>query len=71
MSAPWEPSFVAVSAILGEPLEDVVAALGDASVERAAEILRGLRSPTKSVRARALARVVSEVALAIDRARLA
>jgi hypothetical protein len=67
----WEAAFVAVSVIAGEPLDAIGTALGETGMARAGEIVRALGSSSKEARARALARTVSEVALAIDAARLA
>ena len=67
----WEAAFVAVSVIAGEPLDAIGTALGEAGMARAGEVVRALGSTSKEVRARALARTVSEVALAIDASRLA
>jgi hypothetical protein len=64
----WEAAFVAVSAIAGEPPEAVASALG---VARAADLVRALGAASKEARARALARVLSDVALAIDAMRYA
>jgi hypothetical protein len=67
----WEAAFVAVSGVLGLALEESVAAVGDAGALHAGELLVALRSPARAARARAIARVVSDVALAVDAARLA
>ena len=72
--APWEGAFVAVSALLGEPLEAIAGALDDEGRARAGDTLRALASKSREARdgrARAIARAVSEVALAIDALRLA
>lgn len=66
MTDRWEPAFVAIAAIVGEPLEAALAALGDEGAAHAADLIHALRSTSKDARARALARVVSEVAVAID-----
>lgn len=66
MSERWEPAFVAVLAIAGEPLEALTAALGEVGAAHAADLMTALRSTSRDSRARALARVVSEVAVAID-----
>ncbi|MGH7269296.1 MAG: hypothetical protein ACREJ3_02605 [Polyangiaceae bacterium] len=71
MSAPWEAGFAAVSALLGESVDDIVAALGELGSARASEVLRGLCSPTRRERALAIARAVAEVAFAVDAVRLA
>jgi hypothetical protein len=66
MSERWEPAFVAVGAIAGETLEVTTAALGETGAARAADLITALRSTSRDTRARAIARVVSEVAVAID-----
>lgn len=66
----WESAFLAVSAVLGEPLEESVRALGDEGAARAAAMLGGLRSESREQRARAIASGVSEVAVALDAMRL-
>ncbi len=66
MNERWEPAFVAIGAIAGEPLEVLTAELGDSGAAHAADLLQALRSTSRDTRARALARVVSEVAVAID-----
>jgi hypothetical protein len=71
MSERWEPAFVAVAAVVGESLDATIAALGDAGTAHAADLLRALRSTSRDTRARALARVVSEVAVAVDALRYA
>jgi hypothetical protein len=67
----WETAFVAVSAIAGEPLDAITSALGESGTARAGELLRTLASTSKEARARALARAVSDVALALDAMRYA
>jgi hypothetical protein len=69
VSASWETGFVAVSAAIGEPPDLTLAALGDRA-EYAVEVLRGLESPSREGRARAVARVLSELALELEAARL-
>jgi hypothetical protein len=63
---PWEAAFVAVSAIVGEPAGAIASALGDAGMAQAASLVRSLGATSKEARARALARAVSDVVLAID-----
>jgi hypothetical protein len=70
MMARWETAFVGVSALLGEPLDAVAESLGHRRA-RAADVLRSLRSSDRSVRARAMAAAVAEVATEIEMARLA
>lgn len=67
----WEASFVAVSAIAGEPAVDVASALGEAGLARAADLVRALEAPSREARARVLARAISDVVLAIDAMRFA
>jgi hypothetical protein len=71
MSVGWEPAFVAMSVLVGEPLELTLDALGGAIGNEAAEVSRGLASPSRDARAQTMARALSEVALAIDAVRLA
>jgi hypothetical protein len=71
MSASWDTSFVAVSVLVGEPLDAVTIALGDSASPQATALLGKLADASREARARALARVISEVALAIDAVRLA
>jgi hypothetical protein len=70
MSHRWEPAFVAVAALLGEPLDAIEVGLGEGR-QRAAELLRALRSNERVERARALATPLAEVAGALEAARLA
>jgi hypothetical protein len=67
----WETAFVALCAIAGEPSEVIASALGEPGVARAAHLVRALGAASKEARARALARVLSDVALAIDAMRYA
>jgi hypothetical protein len=62
----WEPAFVAVSVIAGEPLDAIASAVGQDGMARAADIVRALGAASREARARALARAISDVALAID-----
>jgi hypothetical protein len=71
MSTSWEGAFAAVSALLGEPVDAIEASLGDAGALRAADVLRGLRAPARETRARAIARTVSELAVDLERMKLA
>jgi hypothetical protein len=71
MSARWEPAFVAVSVAIGEPVDAVLRAAGDAGMLHAGELVRALRAPSRESRARALARVLTEVALESEAWRLA
>lgn len=69
MDALWEPAFVAVSALLGEPGRDVVQALVDPGIE-ARGLIDALQSPSRPTRARAIASGVSEVVAALEAMRL-
>ena len=63
----WEASFIAMSTALGEPLDEVTEAVGDAGVVHASELVRGLRSYNRSTRATAMAAVLAVVAAELDR----
>jgi hypothetical protein len=67
----WEPAYLAVSVVLGEPLEVAVDSLGDEGMARAGALIEALRSPSRDTRARALAHAVSKVARAVDAVSLA
>ncbi|MGO9836774.1 MAG: hypothetical protein ACLP1X_21475 [Polyangiaceae bacterium] len=67
----WESAYLAISVVLGEPLDVVVAALGAARTAHARELIDALRSPSRETRAHALAHAVSEVARAVDAVSLA
>jgi hypothetical protein len=66
----WQDAFLGVSGILGEPLDLSLAALGDDPVADALSILPALRSPSRDVRARAMAGVVAALLDGIDAMRL-
>ncbi len=63
----WESGYVAMSAALGEPLEESIEALGDEGLARAAELIRGLKSRSRASRATALAAVLAAIAADLDR----
>jgi hypothetical protein len=65
----WHPAFVAVSGLLGEPVDVIEEAL-DGETDGVARMLDALRSPSRMTRARALATELTEVATAIDVLRL-
>jgi hypothetical protein len=67
MNRDWQPAFIAVSALVGEPLDATLLALGENEQEK---LLQGLRAPFRETRAVAIARVAAEVAMALDRLRL-
>ena len=66
----WEVAFFAMSAILGEPLEASLAAAGEPTSPGGQELVRALRSSSRDRRARAIARVASQVAVDVDAVRL-
>jgi hypothetical protein len=68
---PWESSFIAVGVLLGEPVDAMMAAVGAPLPPAAAGLAATLRAEPREARARALAGVVSEVALALNASRLA
>lgn len=63
----WEPSFVAVTVLLGGTVDEAVAALPDAAATRIEPIVARLRAPSKATRATALASVARDVAVQIER----
>lgn len=68
-AASWETAFVAMAALLGEPLDATASALGS-SAAKAESLVAALRSPSREVRARALARGLSEAIVAVEASRL-
>ena len=66
----WQPAFLGVSALLGEPLEGSLASLGEAIEKETTELAAALRSGSREARARAIAKVVARVAVDIDSLRL-
>jgi hypothetical protein len=67
---PWQEAFLGVSVILGETLEGSHDALGESATIRAGELHRGLRSSSREVRARTIARAVAAVVVGLDDMRL-
>jgi hypothetical protein len=67
---PWQDAFFGVSLILGERLEDAVRAVDETRAAKAGAVLGALRSPSKSVRARAIAGAVAQVHADLDALRL-
>jgi hypothetical protein len=69
VSEGWQAAYVAVSAALGDRVDDALASLAaplrDLTPAGAA-LARELQSPSRDARVRALARAVSEVALAVE-----
>jgi hypothetical protein len=66
----WQDAFLGVSAILGEPLDASLAALGDDSAAATESLVAALRSASRDVRARAMAREVTTLLVGIDDMRL-
>jgi hypothetical protein len=66
VSSPWETSFVAVSAALGEPYETAIASLGEAGASRATEIVAALADTSRAARAKGLAVALARVAQDLD-----
>ena len=71
MSAPldWQSAFLAVSVLLGEPLDVAQAALAGGETAGARETARELASSSKATRARAVARVTAAILASLDAAR--
>lgn len=67
----WRTAFLATSVLAGEPLDTALAALGDASAVGVSQLVSELRSSSREMRARAIARVMTSVASEVDAARLA
>ncbi len=69
MSEGWQAAYVAVSVALGDRVDDALASLAAplrALTPAGTALARDLQSPTRDARVRALARAVSEVALAVE-----
>ncbi len=62
----WQQVFVAMSAMLGEPVDEIVAALGDEHAARCGALLEALRAESRQVRARAMAQHLAAVAADVD-----
>ncbi|MDP9151301.1 MAG: hypothetical protein M3O36_15365 [Myxococcota bacterium] len=67
----WQAAYLAVSALLGEPVDEALLHVDPASRAGAEEVVRELRSSSRHARGRAIARIVSEVVVALDALRLA
>jgi hypothetical protein len=67
----WEPSFVAVGVLLGEPLGAMLASLASPVPAEVTRLVRQLQAPSRRARAQALAVALSDVARALEDARLA
>jgi hypothetical protein len=70
MTSRWEEAYVATSVLLGVSLEDALSTLDDAGIVRAGQIMRSLRSTSRTVRAKRIAGAVAEIARDLDDARL-
>jgi hypothetical protein len=66
----WELAYVAMSVLLGEPVERVRTSLGPSLSAEAAALVDRLSVESKRTRARALAEVISGVVLALEAERL-
>jgi hypothetical protein len=67
----WEPAFIAVGVLLGEPLDAVRGSLTSPVPGSAVRLLARLADPSREARAQALGRVLADVATALEDARLA
>jgi hypothetical protein len=66
----WRSAFLATCALAGEPLDAALAVLGDASAVGVSQLVGELRSASREVRARAIARVMTVVASEVEAAGL-
>jgi hypothetical protein len=66
-SLDWQEAFVALSAVLGEPLDATLAALDGKESKAAAALVTSLRSSARSARAEAIARVATDIAKDLER----
>ena len=72
MSEAWQTAFVAVTAAIGDPVDEGSSRRSPSgrprrtSLPGTAALVRGLRSSSREERARVLAAALSEVALAVD-----
>jgi hypothetical protein len=70
-SSDWWSAFLAVSSLLGEPGDVARAALGEAGSPQSLALSNALGSPSREVRARAVARVVAGLVAELEQSRLA
>lgn len=70
MSAPvdWQSAFLAMSVLVGEPLEVAQRALDGRETAGTRELERELAAPDKTARARIVARVAASVLASLDAA---
>ena len=66
----WEETFLAMSALLGESIDDAVSALTPESAERVALLKARLSHPDKGTRANEIAHALKPVLRDLTRARL-
>jgi hypothetical protein len=66
VSEGWHSAYLAVSVALGDPVDDALASLGAPLDAGGATLADALRSPSREVRVRALARAAAGVAMAVD-----
>jgi hypothetical protein len=62
----WPSAFLAVSALVGEPLDASIDVLGAAATADSSALASALRSTSREARARAMARVVTAVVAELD-----
>ncbi len=62
----WEEAFVAMSVAFDVTVEEAVATLDAPHATHGSEIVRGLRSDTRSARAYALATALAEIARELE-----
>jgi hypothetical protein len=66
VSEGWESAYIAVSVALGDTVDAALSSLRNPLSAEARTTVQGLRSGSRERRIRALARAISEVALAVD-----
>ena len=66
----WPEAFLGVSVAIGEPLDESLEALDAPAKDRASDLLEALRSPSREVRARGIARALAGVLVGLDEMRL-
>lgn len=67
----WSSTFLAVSSLLGEPVDVVEASLGEAASPQSRALSKVLRSSSRAVRAQAVARIVTNLVAELELSRLA
>jgi hypothetical protein len=67
----WQVGFAAISALIGERADDVVAAMGgEAAARGAAQWVLALGSQSRQERARAIARAIAPLVADLENARI-